>query len=149
MRADWPPLFGRAMARITLHDVTKSYGDGSVAVRGVSLDIADHEFVVLVGPSGCGKSTSLRMIAGLEDVTGGTISIASADNVISGLGSSAEIGIALTNLGTMFNGFPGVGIGNTQDTVDVAGANGTGRYDRHSSIQRPGGARTGAPCLSR
>ena len=75
MRADWPPLFGRAMARITLHDVTKSYGDGSVAVRGVSLDIADHEFVVLVGPSGCGKSTSLRMIAGLEDVTGGTISI--------------------------------------------------------------------------
>jgi ABC-type multidrug transport system fused ATPase/permease subunit len=69
------PMFERAMARITLHDVTKSYGDGSVAVRGVSLDIADHEFVVLVGPSGCGKSTSLRMIAGLEDVTGGTISI--------------------------------------------------------------------------
>jgi multiple sugar transport system ATP-binding protein len=63
------------MARITLSDVTKSYGDGSVAVRSVSLDIADREFVVLVGPSGCGKSTSLRMIAGLEDITGGTISI--------------------------------------------------------------------------
>jgi multiple sugar transport system ATP-binding protein len=63
------------MARITLNNVTKSYGDGSVAVRSVSLDIADREFVVLVGPSGCGKSTTLRMIAGLEDVTGGTISI--------------------------------------------------------------------------
>jgi len=41
-------------------------------VRGIDLDIADHEFVVLVGPSGCGKSTTLRMIAGLEDITDAT-----------------------------------------------------------------------------
>ena len=44
-------------------------------MRGIDLDIADHEFVVLVGPSGCGKSTTLRMIAGLEDITGGEIMI--------------------------------------------------------------------------
>jgi len=63
-------------------NVRKTYG-GFVAVAGLSLAIADREFVVLVGPSGCGKSTTLRMIAGLEDITGGTISIGS--KVVNGL----------------------------------------------------------------
>src|SRR5438046_901430 len=62
------------MADVTLRKVIKRYDDVE-AVRGIDLDIADHEFVVLVGPSGCGKSTTLRMIAGLEDVTDGDIII--------------------------------------------------------------------------
>src|SRR5882724_11370720 len=70
------------MADVTLRKVIKRYDDVE-AVRGIDLDIADHEFVVLVGPSGCGKSTTLRMIAGLEDITGGTISI--GDSVANGL----------------------------------------------------------------
>src|SRR5882672_9800740 len=63
------------MADVTLRKVVKRYDDVE-AVRGIDLDIADHEFVVLVGPSACGKSTTLRMIAGLEDITGGEITIA-------------------------------------------------------------------------
>ena len=62
------------MADVTLRRVIKCY-DEVEAVRGIDLDIADHEFVVLVGPSGCGKSTTLRMIAGLEDITDGDIMI--------------------------------------------------------------------------
>src|ERR1700676_2448062 len=62
------------MADVTLRKVVKRYDDVE-AVRGIDLDIADHEFVVLVGPSGCGKSTTLRMIAGLEDITDGDIMI--------------------------------------------------------------------------
>ncbi|OCP09772.1 sn-glycerol-3-phosphate import ATP-binding protein UgpC [Ensifer sp. LC14] len=62
------------MAEITLKDVRKAYGTVE-AIKGVSLGIADGEFVVLVGPSGCGKSTLLRMIAGLEGITGGDIHI--------------------------------------------------------------------------
>ena len=67
------------MAGVTLKDVAKRFGETSV-IEGINLDIADKEFMVLVGPSGCGKSTLLRMVAGLEDVTGGTISI--ADRVV-------------------------------------------------------------------
>src|SRR6187431_574830 len=63
------------MAAITLKDIVKRYGDGFLAVKGVSLDIADGEFVILVGPSGCGKSTLLRMIVGLEDITSGEMLI--------------------------------------------------------------------------
>src|SRR6201981_1505749 len=63
------------MADVTLTNVHKTYGGGVVAVKDFHLDIADHEFVVLVGPSGCGKSTTLRMIAGLEDITDGDITI--------------------------------------------------------------------------
>ena len=63
------------MARVTLSGVHKTYAGGVVAVQDVNLEIHDREFVVLVGPSGCGKSTTLRMIAGLEDITGGTIAI--------------------------------------------------------------------------
>jgi sn-glycerol 3-phosphate transport system ATP-binding protein len=62
------------MADVSLRKVVKRYDDVE-AVRGIDLDIADHEFIVLVGPSGCGKSTTLRMIAGLEDISSGTIAI--------------------------------------------------------------------------
>jgi NitT/TauT family transport system ATP-binding protein len=59
---------------IRMADVSKRYGNGTVALQGMSLDIGAHEFVSFLGPSGCGKSTALRMIAGLSDVSGGTIS---------------------------------------------------------------------------
>lgn len=63
------------MARVVLQNVCKHYSGGVKAVDRVNLDIADEEFVVLVGPSGCGKSTTLRMVAGLEEISSGTISI--------------------------------------------------------------------------
>src|SRR5438477_1154223 len=63
------------MARVALENVSKLYPGGVKAVDAVDLSIADQEFVVLVGPSGCGKSTTLRMIAGLEEITGGQIRI--------------------------------------------------------------------------
>ena len=66
------------MASISLQQVTKTYGSGKQALQvlhGVSADIQDREFSVNVGPSGCGKSTRLRMVAGLEEISGGTISI--------------------------------------------------------------------------
>ncbi|OOG58588.1 sn-glycerol-3-phosphate import ATP-binding protein UgpC [Polaromonas sp. C04] len=66
------------MASISLRNITKHYGTGKTAVQvlhGVSAEIADHEFVVIVGPSGCGKSTLLRMVAGLEEISGGEIAI--------------------------------------------------------------------------
>ena len=63
------------MADVKLRKLVKRY-DQVEAVRGIDLDIADHEFVVLVGPSGCGKTTTLRMIAGLEEITDGEIQIA-------------------------------------------------------------------------
>jgi len=65
------------MARIVLDHVDKMYAGGVKGVDGLSLDIADGEFMVLVGPSGCGKSTALRSIAGLEDITAGSITIGS------------------------------------------------------------------------
>jgi multiple sugar transport system ATP-binding protein len=63
------------MAEIVLDAVSKEYVDGTIAVSDLNLDIEDGEFVVLVGPSGCGKTTALRMIAGLEGISSGTISI--------------------------------------------------------------------------
>ncbi|MDX6671920.1 MAG: multiple sugar transport system ATP-binding protein [Solirubrobacteraceae bacterium] len=63
------------MADIVLDNVTKRYPDGYEAVKGMDLEIADGEFIILVGPSGCGKSTALRMIAGLEDISDGELRI--------------------------------------------------------------------------
>jgi multiple sugar transport system ATP-binding protein len=67
------------MAQVVLENLTKTYpekgGPGVTAVRGINLEVADREFMVLVGPSGCGKSTTLRMIAGLEEITSGTVRI--------------------------------------------------------------------------
>jgi len=61
------------MAQVSVRKVEKAYDGGVMAVRGIDLEVADGEFVVLVGPSGCGKSTTLRMIAGLEEISGGEI----------------------------------------------------------------------------
>ena len=63
------------MADVVLSKLHKAYGPVA-AVNDINLEIKDREFVVLVGPSGCGKSTTLRMIAGLEDITSGTVAIA-------------------------------------------------------------------------
>ncbi len=63
------------MASLSLRHVEKRYPNGFVAVKDFNLEIADKEFVIFVGPSGCGKSTTLRMIAGLEDISGGTLEI--------------------------------------------------------------------------
>ncbi len=62
------------MAAITLSGLTKTYATGVTALDGLDLEVSDGEFVVLVGPSGCGKTTALRMVAGLERITSGTIS---------------------------------------------------------------------------
>ncbi len=63
------------MASVKLQNISKEYGDGIFAVRDISIDVKDKEFLVLVGPSGCGKSTTLRMIAGLESISAGTLLI--------------------------------------------------------------------------
>jgi multiple sugar transport system ATP-binding protein len=63
------------VAEVVFDEVTKVYPDGTKAVDSLALDIADGEFVVLVGPSGCGKTTALRMVAGLEDISGGAVLI--------------------------------------------------------------------------
>jgi multiple sugar transport system ATP-binding protein len=71
------------MAEVTLEEVSKVFGEDVIAVNKLSLDIPDGEFVVFVGPSGCGKSTALRMIAGLEDISGGKVFI--GDQVVNDL----------------------------------------------------------------
>jgi multiple sugar transport system ATP-binding protein len=63
------------MSEITLEGVTKVFADGQEAVKDMSLEVGDGEFMILVGPSGCGKSTALRMIAGLEDISSGEVKI--------------------------------------------------------------------------
>jgi len=63
------------MASLTFNNVTKVYPGNIEVIHGISMDVKDGEFVVIVGPSGCGKSTLMRMVAGLESITGGTIDI--------------------------------------------------------------------------
>ena len=63
------------MASVELDSVNKQYPNGFEAVRSLSLDIRSGEFIALVGPTGCGKTTTLRMVAGLEDITGGELRI--------------------------------------------------------------------------
>ena len=63
------------MASVALKDIQKIYPNGFQAVKDFNLDIEDQEFIIFVGPSGCGKTTTLRMIAGLEDISGGTLEI--------------------------------------------------------------------------
>ena len=62
-----------SMASLSLKNVCKVYPNGFVAVKDFNLEIADQEFIIFVGPSGCGKSTTLRMIAGLEEISSGEL----------------------------------------------------------------------------
>ncbi|HBR04567.1 MAG TPA: sugar ABC transporter ATP-binding protein, partial [Lachnospiraceae bacterium] len=61
------------MASLSLRNVNKTYPNGFVAVKNFNLEVKDKEFIIFVGPSGCGKSTTLRMIAGLEEITSGEL----------------------------------------------------------------------------
>ena len=80
------------MAELQLDGLWKRYPDGTEAVKDLSLDVSDGEFVILVGPSGCGKSTALRMVAGLEEISDGTLTI--GDRVVNNL-SPKERDIAM------------------------------------------------------
>ncbi|MDO5657727.1 MAG: sn-glycerol-3-phosphate ABC transporter ATP-binding protein UgpC [Paracoccus sp. (in: a-proteobacteria)] len=80
------------MARLEIRNLEKVYGNAFKAVHGINLDVADGEFMVLVGPSGCAKSTTLRMIAGLETISGGEVRI--GDRVVNRL-APGERGIAM------------------------------------------------------
>jgi len=71
------------MARVIFDGVTKRYAGGVEAVKNLNMEVEDHEFLVLVGPSGCGKSTAMRMVAGLEEISGGRIII--GDRVVNDL----------------------------------------------------------------
>jgi len=84
------------VASIVFDQLTKVYPDGTLAVDGLSLEVADGEFVVLVGPSGCGKTTALRMVAGLEEITSGELRI--GDRVVNHLGArSRDIAMVFQN----------------------------------------------------
>src|SRR5919106_5294783 len=76
------------MASVQLEGVRKEYENGFVAVHDATFEVSAGEFVVLVGPSGCGKSTTLRMIAGLESITRGTLRI--GDRVVNGVPANAR-----------------------------------------------------------
>ncbi len=80
------------MSSVTFTDVTKQFGSDVVAVRDLDLEVDDGELLVVVGPSGCGKTTTLRMLAGLEDITSGEVRI--GDRVVNGL-SAKERDIAM------------------------------------------------------
>ena len=83
------------MAEVTIRDLRKAYG-GVQVIHGLNLDIKDGEFVVLVGPSGCGKSTLLRMLAGLEEISAGDISIGTAR--VNNLQARVNLRTAVANL---------------------------------------------------
>ena len=71
------------MASLSLKGIQKIYPNGYHAVKDFNLEIEDKEFIIFVGPSGCGKSTTLRMVAGLEDISGGTLEIDSSASISS------------------------------------------------------------------
>ena len=77
------------MASLSLQHINKTYPNGFEAVKDFNLEIADKEFIIFVGPSGCGKSTTLRMIAGLEEISGGTLKI--GDKVVNDVDQKTEI----------------------------------------------------------
>ncbi len=86
------------MAEVVLENVTKAYPNGLVALDGLDLTVNDGEFVVLVGPSGCGKTTALRMVAGLESISNGTIRI--GDKVVNNKGpKDRDIAMVFQNYG--------------------------------------------------
>src|SRR3954447_26049040 len=72
---------GRKMAEVVLENICKTYGNNFRAIDQLNLAVEDGEFLILVGPSGCGKSTALRMIAGLEDISSGSLRIGGVDVV--------------------------------------------------------------------
>jgi len=80
------------MAALTLQQIRKTYDGGAEVIKGVDLEVRDGEFMVFVGPSGCGKSTLLRMIAGLEEITDGTLTI--GDRCVNDV-SPSERGVAM------------------------------------------------------
>ena len=77
------------MAGLSLKNISKVYPNGFEAVKDFNLEIADQEFIIFVGPSGCGKTTTLRMIAGLEDITAGELRI--GDRVVNDVERSSGI----------------------------------------------------------
>jgi multiple sugar transport system ATP-binding protein len=77
------------MATIEIENLRKVYGDGTAAVHDLNMKIAEGELLVLVGPSGCGKTTVLRMIAGLEEITSGTLRF--GDRVVNEMGPRSAI----------------------------------------------------------
>ncbi len=91
------------MAAVSIRNVYKSFGDVKV-IQGISMDIADGEFVVMVGPSGCGKSTLLRMVAGLETISSGEIAIVVVARRRD-VSCVAEFGVFVMQI---FHAFPGV-----------------------------------------
>ena len=86
------------MASLSLKNVCKVYPNGFEAVKDFNLEVEDKEFIIFVGPSGCGKSTTLRMIAGLEEISSGELIIDGklmpALNTIEGMGDNAAIAVA-------------------------------------------------------
>ena len=90
------------MARVTIRNLCKAFGTTD-AVGGISLDVADGEFVSLLGPSGCGKTTTLRMIAGLETPTGGEILI--GDRVVSAPARGILVAPEARRLGMVFQSY--------------------------------------------
>ena len=80
------------MASLSLEHITKVYPNGFEAVKDFNLEIKDKEFIIFVGPSGCGKSTTLRMIAGLEEISGGTLKIGDRVEVVLDVLYEAEDG---------------------------------------------------------
>jgi len=83
------------VAAISIRELTKVYATGVKALDALDLDMADGEFVVLVGPSGCGKTTALRMVAGLERITSGTVSF--GDRVVNGSPRYRDVAMVFQN----------------------------------------------------